>query len=291
MNIRLFQIGWNYSQDGPGNRLIYHFQGCNFDCPWCSNPEGRSLQGSFFVKEDLLVPEVCPHGMIRDGKLIDRAYCKECEGKECIHIYRNQGISYTATEYTIEDLVKKAVDARPLFYDGGGVTISGGEATLQFPQLKKLLEKLKQKGIHTALETNGSHPRLCELLPFIDLLIFDLKHWDFTIAHPVIQNNGASVLQNLQQCAASGQQMLARITLIPGFNTSEEDIAKFAQLFIPLTQLGTVKLELLFYHDYGRHKWEAIGEEYGGPEKSMSKEDMNTYTQQFTSHGLTIITT
>lgn len=35
-----FQKGFNYSQDGPGNRLVYHLSGCNLFCPWCSNPEG-----------------------------------------------------------------------------------------------------------------------------------------------------------------------------------------------------------------------------------------------------------
>ena len=38
--IYTFQKGFNYSQDGPGNRLVYHLSGCNMFCPWCSNPEG-----------------------------------------------------------------------------------------------------------------------------------------------------------------------------------------------------------------------------------------------------------
>lgn len=38
--IYTFQKGFNYSQDGPGNRLVYHLCGCNLKCPWCSNPEG-----------------------------------------------------------------------------------------------------------------------------------------------------------------------------------------------------------------------------------------------------------
>lgn len=37
--IRYFGRGFNFSQDGPGNRLVYHLVGCNFRCPWCSNPE------------------------------------------------------------------------------------------------------------------------------------------------------------------------------------------------------------------------------------------------------------
>ena len=41
--IHIFQKGFNYSQDGPGNRLVYHLSGCNLKCPWCSNPEGMEI--------------------------------------------------------------------------------------------------------------------------------------------------------------------------------------------------------------------------------------------------------
>ena len=41
--MRILQKGFNYSQDGPGNRLVYHLQGCNFACKWCSNADSIPL--------------------------------------------------------------------------------------------------------------------------------------------------------------------------------------------------------------------------------------------------------
>ena len=108
--MKIFQKGFNFDQDGPGNRLVYHLQGCNMRCIWCSNPEGMSLNG---------------------GK-----------------------------EYSVEALLEECLRSRMMFYGGGGVTFTGGEATMQAEELLKLLKGLKAAGIHTAIETNGTSPRL-----------------------------------------------------------------------------------------------------------------------------------
>lgn len=50
--LKIMQKGFNYSQDGPGNRLVYHLQGCNMRCPWCANPEGLSVQGTLLHVKD-----------------------------------------------------------------------------------------------------------------------------------------------------------------------------------------------------------------------------------------------
>lgn len=58
--IHIFQKGFNYSQDGPGNRLVYHLSGCNLKCPWCSNPEGMEITGaSTTLTVESIVKEAC----------------------------------------------------------------------------------------------------------------------------------------------------------------------------------------------------------------------------------------
>ena len=52
MTLRIFQKGFNYSQDGQGNRLVYHLQGCNMKCKWCANPEGMPVDGAVIHEKD-----------------------------------------------------------------------------------------------------------------------------------------------------------------------------------------------------------------------------------------------
>ena len=104
--IRIFQKGFNFSQDGPGNRLVYHLQGCNLRCPWCSNPEGLALEG----------------------------------GTPC----------------SIAELVAEVQRSRMMFFDGGGVTLTGGEVTLQFPAVKEFLTQLHQQGTSSIMTPSST---------------------------------------------------------------------------------------------------------------------------------------
>lgn len=233
--MQIFNKGFNFRQDGPGNRLVYHLQGCNMQCIWCSNPEGMKYNG---------------------GK-----------------------------EVSIEEILNECKRSKLMFFSGGGVTFTGGEATLQHNELLKLLKLLKSEKIHACIETNGTSPKLCELLPYIDYLIMDFKHYDSNELKKYCGVGNEAIKQNYEANCASGRQQHIRIPLINGINTqSPQD---FAEYFAKFDTSNTV-FEFLAYHEYGKEKWT---EEYKVENGFVSAETVTEFKEVFQKHGLKLITT
>lgn len=287
MTVKILFKGFNFSQDGPGNRLVYHLQGCNMHCPWCSNPESISKNGCLMVKGDL-EDKYCNFGAIKDGCL-ERELCKTCPSKPCVLLpASNLQLSYVETD--IEDVVDEIKRCAPMFFDGGGVTFTGGEPTLQFDALKVLLSELKSLAINTAIETNGSHPRLPELFPLIDFLIMDCKHYDSHIHKKVTGLGNEVVLTNIDNAAKSRSQLLIRIPLVGGFNSSNKDAIGFVELFKDICTKHC-QFELLKYHEYGKDKWEQCGKEYTIKNAHVSDEDFNSFAETLRTNRLKVIST
>jgi len=287
--LRIFQKGWNYRQDGPGNRLVYHLQGCNLHCPWCANPEGMLPEGVLMVKNDKLIPSVCPHGSIHDGN-IDRRLCGRCSSMECVTTNLNQGIRLSYKVNSCESLFQEVMASKHLFHSGGGITLSGGEPTVQYDAVRYFLRLLKEEGINTTIETNGSHPELSGLFPLIDMLIIDFKHYDTDRAHSVVGVKNGVVISNISRAAKEHGNVLIRITLIPEFNDTMDDMLQFLSILRNLPQEHVV-IEFLSYHEYGRVKWEECGMKYKMHVARGFKEDIAGYESLFRKAGMNVIRT
>lgn len=240
MKLNLLQKGFNYSQDGPGNRLVYHLQGCNLHCPWCSNPESMEINASNAVE--------------------------------------------------ITEMLEEAVRAKPMFFDGGGITFTGGEPTVQFEPLKELLTLLKNAGINTAIETNGTSPRLPELFGLIDFLIMDFKHYDSKKLKQYTGAGNETTLENIRSAARDRKQLLLRIPLINGFNAAAEDAMGFASALAPYTDSG-MRLEVLRYHEYGKDKWLQAGREYTMHDAFVDDEQLEEFCDILKSNRIELIKT
>ena len=241
MKIRIFQKGFNYSQDGRGNRLILHLQGCNMKCPWCSNPEGMPLEG-----------------VLMKGKM-------------------------SFQEYEVDEVVRECVGARPMFFDGGGVTLTGGEISMQFDAVLELLKKLGKENIHRTIESNGSHPDMEKLIPHVDQWIMDIKHYDEEKHIKWIGVSNQWTLKNMELVTEKHPDVLLRVPLIPGFNDSGEDAEGFAKLFREkIHNKSTTMVEFLEYHEFGKEKWLQCGKEY-----TMKPDKLQPGTREYFEEVLT----
>ncbi len=245
MTIKYFQKGFNYSQDGPGNRLVYHLHGCNMKCPWCSNPEGMKA---------------------------DKAYP-----------------AFPITEVSVEDMLAEILSCKPMFFDGGGITLTGGEVTLQTSAVKSLLEKLKSEGINTAIETNALSPTLPELFPYLDHLIMDVKSAN---SEKLLSVTGAvlePIIKNLAAAADSGLDILVHVPLINGFNADEADTDLLLETLSPFKD--KIKIEFLAYHEYGKDKWKQCGLVYAMENANISTECYKNTVNKFKAAGFTVVRT
>lgn len=287
--MKLFQKGWNFLQDGPGNRLVYHMQGCNLRCPWCSNPEGMSKDGALMVDTKYLIDSVCPCGAVRKG-VLDRSKCVSCQTRECVTKNKTQGIRLSCFEMTSDEIAAEAEAARHLFHSGGGVTFTGGEPLHQFAKLSKTLALLKERGIHTAVETNAFDRRLPDIFKLIDFLIIDLKHYDNSLHRAVVGVENTGILKNIQAAAVGHPKVLLRITLVSGFNASAHDAEYFARLLAPFRR-DNLAVELLKYHEYGRIKWEQCGLAYKMKDANVDDPVAKMFRNRFSESGIKLINT
>lgn len=290
MKLKIFQKGFNYSQDGQGNRLIFHLQGCNMKCPWCSNPEGMSMKGTLVVNKEWLAESCCPLGAVKNGEL-DRAQCETCLEKPCTKKRRQKGIQLSHKEYEVDELVAECISSKSMFFDGGGVTLTGGEITMQFDAVKEFLEKLGEAGIHRAIESNGTHPRMKELVPLVEQWIMDVKHYDDEKHTKWLGVTNRWTVENLKTISAVHPDMLIRVPLIPGFNDSPEDAEGFGKLFEENMDCQKTKVEFLRYHEFGKGKWEQCGMEYKMVRGSISPATVKHFETVMAEHGVNCIRT
>ena len=236
MFLKVLQKGFNYSQDGPGNRLVYHLQGCNFACKWCSNADS--------------IPADNPK----------------------------------ARDYSVSEIFDEIMRSRMMFFDGGGVTFTGGECTLQCEELSLLFSMLKKENISICIETNGSSSKLRELSENIDYLIIDLKHFDDDLHKKWVGASNRSVKENIEYFLKSGRQLHIRIPVINGVNAEPDGFADYFRQF----NTDNAVFEFLAYHEFGKDKWQG---EYQIENGFVTSETIADFTRKFESNGMKTVST
>ena len=262
------------TEDGPGIRTPVFFKGCPLHCQRCHNPESISTKKQVQWISTRCIGcdsclEVCEeHGLTHtaDGIVRDRVLCVVCG--RCVEACPAGAMELLGKDVTVAELVAELLKDRAYFEkSGGGVTLSGGEPTLQPAFCAALMDALREKGVPVALDTCGlSAPAVFRpLVEKADLVLFDLKLLDSADHARWTGVDNAQILSNLalvrEVVAASGGQkhLWIRTPLIPGATTTEDNLkaigAHLAQTFDGQVE----RWELCAFNNLCRDKYERLG--------------------------------
>jgi pyruvate formate lyase activating enzyme len=193
------------------------------------------------------------------------------------------------TYYTVDELfeiVKR--DEQYYSTSGGGVSIGGGEPTLQPRFLRAFLKKCRENYIHTAVDTCGYtiNDEALKALEEADLLLFDIKGVE---DRQHLINTGVSnqkILANLRHLGAMGKPIIIRMPIIPGHTYSEENIIAAAELLSGIKSIE--RIDLMAYHEYGTVKYNQLGREYKLQAETPGEDVMNQIKKTLEGYGLKV---
>lgn len=166
-------------------------------------------------------------------------------------------------EVEVEELIEKILKCKTyICSSNGGVTISGGEPTMQVEFVKNLLQRCCEENIHTAVDTSGyvNKENFKELLPYINLVLLDIKHIDDEEHKKLTGVSNEKTLDIVKLLEEEKQEYWVRYVVVPGINDQDVYIQELVEFLKPLKYLK--KVELISYHELGVHKWENIGLNY-----------------------------
>jgi pyruvate formate lyase activating enzyme len=266
----IFNIQRYSIHDGGGIRTLIFFKGCPLRCPWCCNPESQS-----FEKEFIKLTSQCIHCGACAKKLLD------CPAGALLEQGR-----YMTVEEVLDEVLKDEI-----FYhtSQGGVTLSGGEVLAQGDFAKELLKRLKDLGIHTAIETSGAGEWgiLAGIAEYSDLILYDLKIMNSKASREIIGIASSIIKEHFTKLVSMGFYVIPRVPLIPGHTMEEKNMDAVIDF---VKQNGVQEIHLLPFHQYGSSKYESLGRTYTLIDmKTPTDEEITAIEKKMVKAGLKVV--
>jgi pyruvate formate lyase activating enzyme len=182
--------------------------------------------------------------------------CTYCHNPDTWHLKDG---TYVSAEQVLRRLGDFAPSLRTL---GGGLTISGGEAMVQFAFVKRIFAGAKAMGLHTAIETSGFLGDRADdaFLSVVDLILLDIKSSDPETYRRVTGRDIAPTLRFAERLASIRKPVWVRFTLVPGATDDPANVEGIARFVAPMKNVEWVEVQP--FHQMGSFKWKAMGLDY-----------------------------
>ncbi|MBQ7292206.1 MAG: glycyl-radical enzyme activating protein [Clostridia bacterium] len=294
MKARVIEIKRFAVHDGDGIRTTLFLKGCPLACVWCHNPEGIGSAPQLAYMADKCIGcgscvSGCPSGAhsVKDGlHIFEREKCIGC-GK-CEEECPVNALKFYGREMSVEELLPLLTEDREFYENsGGGVTLSGGECLCHPDFCAELLARLKEQGIHTAVDTCGAVSReaIDKVMPYTDVFLYDVKAIDGEIHKKCTGRDNALILENLKYIDGCGKQIEVRYPYVPDYNSGEAE--KIGEFLSGLKNLTAVRV--LAYHKYAGSKYSSLDMENKLPERMPTEEEVEEARNIIRKYGIKVI--
>jgi pyruvate formate lyase activating enzyme len=296
----IFQIQKFSTEDGPGIRTTVFFKQCPLKCIWCHNPESilKIPQLEWFKHKCIgckTCLETCSQNALffdKNGLQIDRKNCNSCG--ECVEECPSTALNMLGRWWNLEDLFYE-IEKDAVYYtkSKGGITVSGGEPTQQPDFVAEFLKKCKKNGISTAIDTCGYASKIVygHILPYVDLVLLDLKHIDSNkhkeytgVPNEVILENAIWISKNLKK---NEKKMWIRTPIIPHYTAIDENIRGIGEFIVDKLDNFPERWDLLSFNNLCISKYERLDIEWIlNEEPLMNEREMEYFFKIAESTGV-----
>ena len=155
------------------------------------------------------------------------------------------------------------------FYNGGGLTVTGGEPLMQVDFLIDLFTLAKEKGIHTCIDSSGIAfkpgntefiAKLDRLMKLTDLVMLDIKHINPDKHKELTSQPNDGILAFCSYLNDRNVDMWIRHVVVPGITDDEKYLFELGYFIGQFQNLKA--LDVLPYHTMGEAKYEKLGIDY-----------------------------
>ena len=204
-------------------------------------------------------------------------FLNECHLR-CIYCHNPEMWQIQIKDITPEHLAERILRNKNYFGNNGGVTFSGGEPLLQSKFLIETCKILKKENISIALDTAGvGIGNYEEILKYIDLIIFDVKHTDPTsykllTGYPIEES-----LKFIETANKLNKEFWIRQVIIPGMMDNDIYLNSLKEFLKRINNIK--KIDFIPYHKLGSEKYIKLG--INNPYKDMPEMNKQAYDELY----------